>query len=63
MLRAPVKVLFRVFFHPHGDRVLLLLAAYNKAKHPSPSYQDKQIKLAKKRLGDWEARRHRGSGR
>lgn len=59
VLRVPVKVLFRVFFHPHGNRVLLLLAGYDKAKHPSRTYQDKQIKLARKRLADWQVRQRR----
>ena len=27
LLESPQKVLFRVFFHPHGDKVLLLSAA------------------------------------
>ena len=60
LLRAPIKALFRVFFHPHGNRLLLLLGAYDKAKHPSTTYQGKQIKLARKRLAQWQARRQRG---
>lgn len=61
LLRGPIKALFRVFFHPHGNRVLLLLGAYDKAKHPSRTYQDKQIELARKRLVDWQARQRRRS--
>jgi len=37
---SPQKVLFRVFFHPHGDKVLLLLGGYDKAKHSSSTYQN-----------------------
>jgi hypothetical protein len=56
MLGAQQKVLFRVFFHPHGDNVLLLLGGYDKAKHSSPTYQNAQIQIARKRLADWQAR-------
>lgn len=59
LIRVPVKALFRVFFHPHGNRLLLLLAAYDKAKHTSPTFQNKQISLARKRLTDWQARQRR----
>jgi len=56
LLEAQQKVLFRVFFHPHGDNVLLLLGGYDKAKHSSPTYQNAQIQIARKRLADWQAR-------
>jgi len=56
LLEAQQKALFRVFFHPYGDRVLLLLGGYDKAKHSSPTYQNAQIQIARKRLADWQAR-------
>jgi hypothetical protein len=56
LLRTRIKALFRVFFHPHGNRLLLLLGAYDKAKHSSPTYQGRQITLARRRLTDWRAR-------
>jgi len=56
LLESPQKVLFRVFFHPHGDKVLLLLGGYDKAKHSSSTYQNAQIQIARKRLADWQAR-------
>jgi hypothetical protein len=56
LLRVQQKVLFRVFFHPHGDNLLLLLGGYDKAKHSSPTYQSAQIQIARKRLADWQAR-------
>ncbi len=59
LLEAQQKVLFRVFFHPRGDKVLLLLGGYDKAKHSSPRYQSAQIQLARKRLSDWHARHRR----
>jgi len=59
LLQTQKKVLFRVFFHPYGNNVLLLLAGYDKAKHSTPTYQSAQIQLARKRLADWQARRRR----
>jgi len=56
LLEAQQKVLFRVFFHPYGDKVLLLLGGYDNAKHSSPTYQNAQIQIARKRLADWQAR-------
>lgn len=59
MLKVQKKVLFRVFFHPCGDKVILLLGGYDKAKHSSPSFQNAQIQLARKRMVDWQARQRR----
>jgi len=56
LLKVQQKVLFRVFFHPHGEKVLLLLGGYDKAKHSSPTHQNAQIQIARKRLADWQAR-------
>lgn len=50
------KALFRVFFHPHGDRLIILLSAYDKSKRPSGAYQNSQIEIARKRLAEWLAR-------
>jgi putative component of toxin-antitoxin plasmid stabilization module len=46
-------VLLRVFFHPHGDRLILLLAAYDKGVDPSEKQQQREIKIARKRLHAW----------
>jgi hypothetical protein len=53
-------MLFRVFFHPHGNKVILLLAAYDKGRQPSKAYQQRQITLARKRLAEWMRRDPRG---
>ncbi len=52
----PTRNLFRVFFHPFGRRLLLLLVGYDKAKRPSPTYQGQQVRLARKRLATWQER-------
>ncbi len=57
------RVLFRVFCHAHGDRLILLLAAYDKGEDPSPRRQNAEIALARARLRDWQRRRAGTSGR
>jgi len=52
----PAKILLRVFCHAHGDKIVLLLAAYDKGETPSARHQQEQIQLARKRLKDWKAR-------
>jgi len=49
-------VLLRIFCHAHGARMVLLLAAYDKGVEPSDRRQDKEVKLAEKRLKRWKAR-------
>jgi hypothetical protein len=51
-------ILLRLFFHPHGDRQILVLAGYDKGVRPSARRQSKQIQLARRRLAD-HRRRHR----
>jgi len=49
-------VLLRVFCHAHGEKVVLLLAGYDKGKEPSSKRQSAEIKRAKQRLTRWKAR-------
>ena len=51
-----VSVLLRVFFHPFGDRNLLLLDGYDKGENPSPIYQNKRISSARGYLKDFQLR-------
>lgn len=50
------KILIRVFCHAYGDKVILLLAGYDKLAHPSKSRQNAEIQLARKRLRAWKLR-------
>lgn len=50
------RFLFRVFCHAHGDRLILLLAAYDKGEAPSPRRQASEIALARARLREWQRR-------
>jgi hypothetical protein len=51
---ADEKILIRVFCHAYGDKVILLLAGYDKLARSSKSHQNEQIKLARKRLAAWK---------
>ena len=54
------RVLLRVFFHPHGDRIVLLLGGYDKGADPSERRQAREISIARKRLADFKTRSARG---
>lgn len=50
------KILLRVFFHPHGDKLILLLSGYDKGEQPSKAHQQKEIGEARKLLKRWRQR-------
>lgn len=50
-------MMLRVFFHQHGDKVVLLLHGYDKGANPGVRHQQAQIKLAKERKDRWLARK------
>ncbi len=52
----PAKILLRVFCHAHGNKIILLLAGYDKGERPTARHQQEQIQLAKERLKSWKAR-------
>jgi phage-related protein len=53
------NLLLRAFCHAYGDKVILLLAAYNKSEDPSAKREQKEIDLARRRLTDWQQRQPR----
>ena len=53
------KILSRVFCHAHGNKIILLLGAYDKGKSLSASRQQSEIARARKRLDNWNERRKR----
>jgi putative component of toxin-antitoxin plasmid stabilization module len=59
------KILLRVFFHPHGDKLLLLLCGYDKGERPSKTHQQAEIEEAMKLLKRWKEREKakRGAGK
>lgn len=50
------KLLLRVFFAVHGDRIILLLGGYDKAKSPGARRQEIEIETARARLREWKSR-------
>lgn len=44
------RILLRIFCHALGDRLILLLAGYDKGADPSPRRQQREIQLARRRL-------------
>lgn len=53
-------VMLRTFFHPYGDKRILLLHGYDKGLNPKTSFQTKQIATARKHLKAWmEAEKRR----
>jgi hypothetical protein len=50
---------WRVFCHAHGDRLILLLAGYDKGADPSRTRQQREITEARRRLADYRRRARR----
>jgi hypothetical protein len=50
------KILLRVFFHPHGKKLILLLSGYDKGERTSRAYQNAQIEEARRLLSRWKER-------
>jgi len=47
------KVLLRVFFYPHGNKLVLLLSGYDKGRQTSRKRQDREIKRARRYLAKY----------
>ena len=56
------SALLRVYCHATGDRLILLLGGYDKGKNPGRRRQDREIHVARRRLGEY-LRQHRDAGR
>lgn len=50
------QVLLRVFCHAYGDKIVLLLNGYDKGEDPSEKRQQREIRLARKRLAEFKQR-------
>ena len=50
------KILLRVFFHIHGEKIILLLEGYDKGASPNSRTQQAKIATAKQRLKEWRTR-------
>jgi hypothetical protein len=56
--KGGAEILLRVFCHAHGNKIVLLLAGYDKGKEPSAKRQSTEITRAKQRLTRWKSRQH-----
>ena len=50
-------ILLRVFVAFEGERLIVLIGAYDKGKNDKQGFQKAQIEIARKRLRDWKHRR------
>jgi len=55
--KAVAAILLRVFVAFEGEKLIVLLGAYDKGKSDKQSFQQAQIEIARKRLRDWKRRR------
>jgi hypothetical protein len=53
------KVLLRIFCHAYGEKIILLLGAYDKGASPSPRRQQREIDTARRRLRSFKLARSR----
>ncbi len=53
------NILLRVYCHAHSDRVILLVAGYDKGRDASAKRGNKEIALARKRLAEFRGRAER----
>jgi hypothetical protein len=63
---SPERILLRVFFHAHGNRLILLLSGYDKGARPSGRQQQREIERARSYLAAWrveQARQRRATPR
>lgn len=51
------EILLRIFVAFEGEKIIVLLGAYDKGKKDKKSFQQAQIEIARKRLRDWKRRR------
>jgi hypothetical protein len=56
---SPEKILLRVFFHAHGNRLILLLSGYDKGARSSARHQQREIERARGYLKEWQAEQAR----
>ncbi len=56
---SPENILLRVFFHAHGNRLILLLSGYDKGSRSSARHQQREIERARSYLKEWQAEQAR----
>jgi hypothetical protein len=56
---SPERILLRVFFHVHDNRLILLLSGYDKGIRSSVRHQQREIERARVHLKEWQAQQTR----
>jgi len=59
--QAEEHVLLRVYCHAYGNKVILLLAGYDKGEAPSKQREAREIRTAEARLKDFQERTARAT--
>jgi len=59
--QAEEHVLLRVYCHAYGNKVILLLAGYDKGEAPSKQREEREIRTAEARLKDFQERTARST--
>jgi hypothetical protein len=49
------EILLRVYCHAYGDKIVLLLAGYDKLSSPSKKRENTEIAIARRRLANFKA--------
>ena len=57
--RDKEEILLRVYCHAYGDKIVLLVAGYDKLADPSKKRENAEIALARRRLADFKSERSR----
>jgi hypothetical protein len=60
-VKSEEDVLLRVYCHAYGSKVILLLAGYDKGEESARKREQQEIRLAQRRLKDFEERVARGT--
>ena len=56
---APEEILLRAFFSTAGRKIILLLSGYDKARHSSDRWQQREIAEARRSLAAYRERQRR----
>jgi hypothetical protein len=54
--KEPGRILLREYFYDYGSNKILILSGYDKGKHTSAAYEQKQIAKARKYLAEFRRR-------
>jgi putative component of toxin-antitoxin plasmid stabilization module len=53
-IRGERRMALRVYFHPHGNKIILLLGGFDKGRFGEGRREQRAIKAARRNLADWK---------